>query len=365
MRVIHFIDSLRLGGKERQLVELLKGLRNSGSCLSLLLCMGTETFYLDDVMAIGVPIKYLIRKVRWDPNIYLKLFNIVRDFRPDIIHTNEMMTTFYALPICKILGIKLINGSIRNAFSEGGIRWRLERCLLKFSDYRIANSEAGLASRGFDVSSPHSYVVHNGFDLRRIHTIQDQRSMRGALGIGDESVVGMVAEFSDQKDYGTFIQAAQLVLDTRKDTVFLAVGNGKNYERHKTSVRNEHKGKLIFLGARKDVEQIVNVFTIGVLATYTEGISNSIMEYMTLSKPVIATDGGGTREILLNEETGLLVPPGDPYTLAAKINLLLDDPYRADQMGRSGFRRLTEHFSLSMMTERILHIYQTAMSDRK
>lgn len=363
MRILHYIDSLRLGGKERQSVELLKGLSQRKGVELLLVCMGQEDFYKREIDALRIPSRFLIRRVRWDPCIFLRFFRTVTDFRPDIIHTTCWMTSSYALPVSKLFRIRLINGSIRNAFSTGGIKWKLEKLLVACSDFRVANSEAGLSSRSFSLSSERNVVIHNGFDLSRLQRLNNPKETKSLLGINGKQVVGMVAEFSDYKDYKSYMLAAQKVLSMRNDVIFVAVGHGKNLKSCKQMVAG-HNDRLLFLGARKDVEQIVSTFDVGVLSTFTEGISNSIMEYMALGKPVVATNGGGTEEIVLEGVTGFLVAQTNPKDLAAKIEYFLDNPEVAKKMGEAGKKRIEEAFSLDLMVENTLRLYKMALSKR-
>src|SRR5262249_41091338 len=138
-----------------------------------------------------------------------------------------------------------------------------------------------------------------------------------------------------------------------------AVGDGEALEASRKIAADV--GAIKFLGKRKNVEEIVETFDIGVLSTFTEGISNSIMEYMALRKPVVATDGGGTRELVVDGETGFLVPPGNPDALAAKIEYLLDHPDIAKGMGEAGEVRLRREFSITRMVERTAKLYELAM----
>lgn len=360
MRVLHFIESLRLGGKERQVVELLKGLSKFTNIESFLVCMEEEDFYLPEIKQIAVPMKFLIRKTRWDPLIFLKLLGLVKEFKPDIIHTNSLMNSFYAFPICKCLRIKLINGSIRNALNQGGIRWKLEKFFLRCADFRIANSKAGLKSRGFSINSGNNFVIYNGFDFSRLIAVPDTNKTKNSLGIKGQKVVGMVAEFSHYKDYETFIEAAKMILHKRNDVIFLAIGDGDNLDTCKKMV-DERRDGIRFLGSRKDVEAIVSVFDIGVLSTYTEGISNSIMEYMVLGKPVIVTDGGGSNEIVSDGKSGFLIPPKNPQLMAEKIQFLINNQSIAKKMGEAGRILLKRNFTLEKMVKNTIQLYELAL----
>jgi len=357
MKVLHYTDSLRLGGKERQLVELLKGLKQRNIEL-LLVCMDQGEFYEPDVKALSIPLKYLFRTVRWDPLIFYRFYRMVRAFEPDVIHTNSMMSSAYALPIAKLLGVPLINGSIRNCFQSSALRWKVERALLSWSDFRIANSMAGLRSRGFSPDSEKDFVIHNGLDLSRVEGLANGSA--ASSGKNGKPQVGMIAEFRPDKDFKTFLLAARQLLSSRHNVTFVTVGDGETLEPMKELVADAGD-QVQFLGRRKDVERIANSFSIGVLASFTEGISNSIMEYMLLAKPVVATDCAGSQELVLEGETGFLVPPQDPAALADRIAYLLDNPDEARKMGQAGKKHIERHFSLRTMVDKTVDIYRYAV----
>jgi glycosyltransferase involved in cell wall biosynthesis len=358
MRVLYYTDSLRLGGKERQLVELLKGLRRR-SIEVLLVCMDRGEFYEPDVQAIGVPLRYLFRKMRWDPFVALGLYRMVVEFKPHIIHTNSMMSSAYALPVAKFFGVPLINGSIRNCFRYSSLRWKVERAVLSLSDFRIANSVAGLESRGFSPDCEKNFVVHNGFDLSRAEAADNSTATR-QKDTRDCAHVGMVAEFRADKDFRTFLLAARRVLSKRDDVVFVTVGDGETLAEMRAMVA-DLGDKVRFLGRRKDIEHITSTFSVGVLASFTEGISNSIMEYMAMAKPVVVTDCPGSRELVKDGDTGYLVAPQDAVALAEKIEHLLNHPEQAREMGRAGRRLIEQEFSLSGMVDSTIQVYELAL----
>ena len=361
LRVLICIEALGIGGKERQAVELIKGLASKSDIECLVICLETDEFYLHELTNIQVSIEFIPRRWRWDLRIFLKLYKIIKSYQPDVIHTNGLMSSFYALPLARLMNVPLVNGSVRNAFSKAGFRWRLERFLLNMSDYRLANSHAGLRSRGFSERDSKNVVIYNGFDFSRLEGRPGNggRSMRGR----DTKTVGMVAEFNPFKDYSTFIQAARKISERRKGVVFVMIGDGETLE----ASRREASGAeaIKFLGKKKNIEEIVATFDIGVLCTFVEGFSNSVMEYMALKKPVVATDGGGTRELVVDGETGLLVPPANPDAVAAKIEYLLDNPTIAKRLGEAGEARLRREFSITKMIEETIQLYKRATANSK
>jgi glycosyltransferase involved in cell wall biosynthesis len=361
LRVLICIEALGVGGKERQAVELIKGLARRSNIECLVVCLENDDFYLHELSGMGIAVEFVARRRRWDATLFQKLSRIIARFQPTVIHTNGLMSSFYILPAARLRGIPLINGSIRNAFASGGFRWTLERMLLKASDYRVANSYAGLRSRGFSGSDRKNVVIYNGFDFSRLGRVVGNGDGSGSVReTGMVKTVGMVAEFNRFKDYATLIRTAREMIGRRRDVVFVLVGDGQTLEDNQAAAAGIEA--IRFLGKQKNVEAIVETFDIGVLCTFVEGFSNSITEYMAVGRPVVATDGGGTRELVVDGETGFLVPPADSGALAARIECLLDNPTLARQMGEAGRARVRREFSITRMIEETVGLYHMALA---
>ena len=351
MRVLLCVDSLGVGGKERQAVELARGLAQASAVTCRMTCFDDATFYRADLP--HIPVDVLPRTSRWDLTLFRSLRRIIDEFQPDLIHTNGLVSSCYALPLARRLAIPVINGSIRNAFTERDIRWKIERYLLVLSDYRVSNSRSGLDSRCLDSSDPRNVVIYNGYDGDRIpKTAADPQPLTPS---SSSKKIGMVAEFNPYKDYETFVESARILCRMRNDVEFLAVGGGPNLRKYQAASVDVER--LHFLGERKDVASVIRTFDIGVLCSFSEGISNSVMEYMALGKPVVATDRGGMRELVLHGETGLLVKPNCPEDVVAAMLYLLDHPDDAARMGAAGQRRLHSNFSIGRMVDDVVALY--------
>jgi len=345
------------------MVELLKALSLKEEVTCELAVMSHDIHYRD-VKRLNIRMHYLIRNSAKDPRVFLKLYSLCKKIRPDILHSWNSMTSVYAIAVTKALGIKFINGMIRDApselklFSEAWIRSKLT---FPFSDIIVSNSRAGIES--YRATMARSFCIHNGFDFDRIDDLEDGDIVRKKFGIDSGKVVGMVGTFWKNKDYGTYIKAAQMVLQQRADVTFLAVGDGENLNRCKSMVLPQFRSRIKFLGRQEDVESIINIFDIGVLATYTEGISNSIMEYMALSQPVVATQGGGTRELVIDGVTGFLVQQGNYSDMGKRILELLQDEELATAMGQAGRERIRTEFSLERMADAYVGLYRRTLQD--
>jgi len=257
------------------------------------------------------------------------------------------------------LRIKLINAMIADAPARLNRKQRVRSFLsFPFSDIIQSNSYAGLEA--YNVPERKRNVVHNGFDFGRMETLKEKDAMREELRIETRYVAGMVAGFKFQKNYESLVRAAGKLLQQRDDITLICVGDGPDLERIKESARGIER--IIFTGKRADVESIINIFDIGILLTdldrHGEGISNSIMEYMASGKAVIATDGGGTKELVADGETGYLIPQKSPELLAERINRLLNDDGLREEMGVRGRERIQNEFSIGKMVNGHTRLYE-------
>ncbi|MFT6320620.1 MAG: glycosyltransferase involved in cell wall biosynthesis [Granulosicoccus sp.] len=362
MKILMLIDSLVKGGRERRLIKLLKFFSASPDIEVGLVIFSKKVEY-EEIYDLDVKLHFLERKPAKDPRVFSRFYKICKSERPDIIHSWGTMPSVYAIPAVKLLGIKFLNANIADAPLKMSIwdeRYFRAHLTFPFSDMIVGNSNAGLKSYGAPLRKSQS--VYNGFDFKRVANLEDKDKVRRQFNILPGKVVGMVGGFFDRKDFDTFVEAACLYLRESQDTTFMAIGDGPNLARCEAKVPDEFKDRILFPSMVHGVESLANVFDIGVLCTNTkvhgEGIFNSILEYMVLEKPVVATKGGGTDEIVVNSETGYLIEPFDPKLLVSKITRLLDDPAMAEEFGRNGKKRVYAKFSLPRMEQDYLKIYR-------
>lgn len=361
MKILTVTDSFHTGGKERRLIELLKGLSKNDIDCELVILSRVVTY--PELYNLNIKIYYVDRKVKKDPTIFGKLYKIIKESKPDLVQSWSSMMSIYAVPVVKLLRIPFVNAIIANAphhvkpFSQPWLRTKLT---FPFSDAVVANSYAGI--RSFHAPPDRSFVIHNGFDFNRANKIVPPEQIKQELGITTSKVVGMVGKFQPRKDYHTYLTAAMQVVSERSDVTFLAIGDGDLLAECQQLVAGKDKGRILFTGRREDVESIVNVLDIGVLNTnhrvHGEGISNALIEYMVMGKPVIATKGGGTAELVVDKEVGYIVPPGNIEVLVQKLRTLLNDAELAVRLGENGRQRVYKNFNLDRMTREYIQMYE-------
>jgi glycosyltransferase involved in cell wall biosynthesis len=360
MKILFFSDGFRKGGKERRLLELLKVIEREKIDYRVVSIHPEIEYEISD--EIKSKIIRLVKKRKKDINPFIEFYKICKNYNPDIIHTWSSMVTFYCIPTKILLRKRLINSQITDApprFNKWSIFGLTCRINFFFSDLILSNSYAGL--KAYNASCKKSKVIHNGIDLARFNILETKEDIKRKLCISTKYCITMVASFSDNKDYETYIQVAYELQKMRNDIIFFAVGDGKNFQ----SCNNYAFGLGIenfhFLGKRNDVEKILKASDVGVLISnvdlHGEGISNAILEYMAMCLPVIANDAGGTREIINNGVNGYLINEESPIEIANLINDIIDDPEKRIRMGKAGEKKIYDSFTIENMGKEFGKIY--------
>jgi glycosyltransferase involved in cell wall biosynthesis len=365
MRILHLTERLGPGGKERQIVELLRGLFAHRDIKSFVAVTEEDEvrFEIDREHA---QVIQLVRRGKRDLRLFKSLYELVSDLKIDIIHSWGSMCSVYAAPVAKLCGAAFVNGFVRDApphITRWNKNYLMGKLTIPFSDIVVANSRAGLAA--YQIPERKGLCIYNGFNPERVFNLTDEAELRGILGITTPQIVGMVANFTPRKDYAAFVEMACRICHLRDDVTFVAVGAGETLSQVRDSVPPEYSPRIKFLGRRKDVESIANLFTVGVLVSNSgEGFSNAITECMALGKPIVATKDGGNPELVLEGQTGFLVPCHDVGVLTDRVLKLLNNRGLANEFGMKGRRRIETSFSLDAMTNAYLSLYRRVANRR-
>ena len=348
MKLIYLIESFNGGGKERRLLELIDSLNKSDLIKFKILVLNKLNKYsYVKVKDFSKNIHFLKHK---NPFLVVKeIHEHIKEFKPDLIHSWAYNTSIFSIFSKLRLKIPLIDSSISTATDINSIfhkQYFINKLIFFFSDLIISNSNAGLKS--YDPPKHKSLFIHNGFNFKRLDNLCHVITIRDKFDISTTNIIGMFATFSKKKDYHTYIKAALLVLKEFDDISFLCVGKGDSTNYQKL-IPSKFSSKIIFLNNQIDVESLMNICNFTVLSTYTEGISNSIMESMALKKPVIATSGGGTNEIIIDDVNGYLIPKNSPFILSKKIIFLLNNPRIVYKFGLNSYGHINANFSISQM----------------
>lgn len=240
----------------------------------------------------------------------------------------------------------------------------VERALAPLTDLWICVSHAEretLLAAGV-ADSRRVHVIWNGIGVERFASVSLQpQEARATLGVpADSFVVTTICRLFRPRDFPTLLSAFQQVRDQLPHAHLLIVGDGPLRSQVGDAVAALHQESAVhLLGMRRDVPQILRATDVLVLASQGwEGLPLTVLEAMASSLPVVASDVGGTREAILDGETGLLFPPGDARALAQCILSLAADPHLAQQMGQRGLVRVREHFTVQRMASETTTLYE-------
>jgi glycosyltransferase involved in cell wall biosynthesis len=207
-------------------------------------------------------------------------------------------------------------------------------------------------------------TVYNGLDLKRLQTLQTDRQeilrdLRLPLTPGMRFVTIVANLRSEVKNHRMFLRAAQRIRGHTEKVAFVLAGEGEL-----TGALGELAGQLgiqedvFFIGGCTKIAELLAVSEVCVLSSSSEGFSNSILEYMSAGKPVVATMVGGAAEAVIDGDTGFLVASNDDQAMAERILELLQDSEKAKRFGERGRRIVEEKFSLAAQLGKTLELYE-------
>ena len=204
-------------------------------------------------------------------------------------------------------------------------------------------------------------IIRNAVDVRRFQKASGGALRRSLGGDPARPIVLTLARLDAQKGLFDLLEAAARVPEAN----FVLAGDGKERKRLEATARMlAIDGRVLFLGHREDVPELLAACDLFVLPSLYEGLPLSVLEAMAAGKPVIATAIGGTEEAVSNGETGLLVPPHDPPALAATIRSVLSDPPLGRRLGLAGRERAIREFSAEKMVREVTELYERVLSRR-
>lgn len=353
------IDTARTwrGGQNQVLVTVL-GLRAMGHRTLLVAHSAGE---LRQRAQEGLDLVPLAPKTEMDLSAAWRLSRVIKQVRPDIVHAHDphgvamaalalSMSTERAKP--PLVAARRVDFHLRGSALS---RWKYRQV-----DCFICASEAIrrlLVSDG--VPEGRTVTVHEGIDPGRIAAAPPAKLHEDLWLPHHAPIVGNVAALVPHKGQRHLIEAAALVVRHVPDARFVIAGEGELRPSLERQIREHRLEKHVLLaGFRPDVLSLHKAFDVFVMSSVTEGLGTSLLDAMACSKPIVATEVGGIPEVVVDGETGFLVPPRDHEAMAAAIVRLLRDADLRGRMGAAGLARVRERFSADRMVQETLRVYR-------
>jgi glycosyltransferase involved in cell wall biosynthesis len=374
MKILMVIDALGKGGKERRMLELIKGLKADGNNFDIYLVSLTDTVEYNYVYDLPIRFEIIKRKTKKDLSVVFKLNKIINNFQPDIIHSWSTMSSVFLSASNLFARKPMINAVLADSYPALGLsdkHYFRVKLTTPFSKVFVSNSFAAISS--YKTPKGKSICIYNGIDFSRFENLKPATQIEKEI-LGDQKlaqkVIAMVSTFDHRKDFETLVRAAIRMCEKRNDIVFLLIGSGPSLQKVKAQVPKKLLGtRIIFTGKQDYIESILQIVDVGVLMTnadrHAEGVSNSIIEYMASGKPVIASRGGGTDEVIQDGFNGLLVEPKNETDLVSKLESLLNHPAKLKEMGSNAYSWVRQNFDLTDKTKEYVELYEGLLRTAK
>lgn len=368
IRVLHFIETLKIGGAEIRLVSDVRGLDTAR--FEHLLCYMYPVNELSREIQPDVKVKCLEMRGIYDfGRAYKGMKRIFDDFMPDIIHTHTFAPDIYGRLMGRLFSRACIVTTLhsmdyRKYISEDVIRYSYKRKAIdaltcSLTDVFIAVSEhiKNMAIKNLRVKKVE--VIYN-------YPKDNMNSRRGggavlrrSLGLGDSFVIFSCGNLRPQKGHRFLISAMAEIIKRVPKAKLLIAGDGPFLPDLKEDIRRFNLGGTItLLGRRNDVPDLLSAADVFVFPSLEEGQGLALIEAMTAGLPCVASDIGPIREIIPNAETGILTKPGDAHAIADAILKLYSDRNMANVIAVAGRDYAVKTFNAVSSTEKLSRLYE-------
>jgi sugar transferase (PEP-CTERM/EpsH1 system associated) len=383
--IAHIIHRLDVGGMENGLVNLINQMPPQ-TYRHAILCMTDYTAFSERLRRDDVELYALHKREGKDLGVHARLWRLLRQLRPDIVHTRNLATLETQLT-ATAAGVRArVHGEhgwdVGDADGTNPRNRRLRRLVRPLVNQYIGLSRHQMGYLAEQIGVPHARLnqIYNGVDTGRFHPPASGDARRALLPLNFASsnaippapvpsqplIIGAVMRMQAVKAplelARAFVHLRDLLPETFARLRLLLVGDGPLREAAAAILAEAGVAEQAWLpGARDDVPELMRAMDLFVVPSLAEGICNTILEAMATGLPVIATEVGGNPDLVQPGVTGSLVPAADPEALAAALADYVSDPERCQREGQAARARAERDFSLAAMVQGYLHVYDKAL----
>lgn len=351
MKVLHIISSLEIGGAQRLLSDLLPIQKQQGMDVGLLVNVNVENDFAVRIQEAGIKIISLE-----EPNLHsfsniFRIRKIIKGY--DVIHVHLFPSVYWVALASIGLNLKLVytEHSTSNRRRQRKALRPIEKFVYRQYDkiISISRQTQDALQQWLQSADGRFVVIDNGIDTKRFSSVQRTVIPKSLI---------MVSRFVEAKDQETLIRAMRYV---DKEAILYFVGDGEKLEHCKCVAMNAGVGdRVVFLGSRSDVAELIAGSYIGIQSSVWEGFGLTAVELMSAGKPVIASNVDGLRQVV--EGAGVLFNKGDAEGLAQAITQLLEDCQHYTNVANACKRRAMR-YDISVMAGEYKSVYSTLLRD--
>jgi sugar transferase (PEP-CTERM/EpsH1 system associated) len=371
IKILHVLDSLGIGGMERVVIDVVNGL--DPAVFAQTVCCISRRGEAAHLLPKGAPCIDLDKGAKADHLMPLKIARVIREERPQIIHTQSWSGIDTAIAMLFESGPRLVHSEhgrnlpyihFEPLKRKVARRWLYHRADALFAISREVR-DFYCRETGFPVDRMR--VIPNGIDPLRIDESggANGHGIRRELGIFDDDfVIGTVSRLDQTKDTMTLARAFIRLyrLEPELKLKLLVVGDGEKKAEIQNYVKEQRlSDRVIFTGLRQDVPRLLGAMNLFALSSLSEGLPITVLEAMCASLPVVATNVGALPELVEEGVTGFLVEPKNAVALAERFSRFYQVRDLARSFGMAGRRKVESEFRLEQMLERYADLYLSVL----
>ncbi|MFH0785007.1 MAG: glycosyltransferase [Pseudomonadota bacterium] len=365
-RVMHVVPTLHTcGGAEQLVYRMVRSMLDEQ--LSPVVCcihsLGDLGFQLQKE---GVKVYCRQQRSALDIGLILWMSRIIRDEDIQIVHAHMYAAFVCSVPAAFIAGNTKMVYTVHGRLFPEERMWKRRIINPLWSlgvDHFISISEKTKEAMAYYDFHPEQKirVIHNGIQTPTNVNGYEIQKIRETLELGEKSsILGTAARLEDIKNIPMMLRAVKRALDVVPELYLLIAGDGSKLQDLKNKAEQSGISRhIIFLGLRTDLDKIYPLFDVFLLSSFTEGISVSLLEAMSYGIPAVVTDVGGNSEVVIEGETGYLVPSDDDALMAERIVQLLTNNDLAIRFSINTHNRVRKHFSFEGMMKEYMDIYKS------
>ncbi len=362
---------MRIGGTETVVSQIIRRI-DKNRFRPIIACLYETGELGETLLKEGHDVRSNLIRGRFDLFAPVRLYKLMRDEKVDVLFIiNQPITQVWGT-LCAVLA--RTPARITAIRSTGKINRIKRRLLFNALTFPWITKITALSRMHKEylvekerINPAQIEIVPNGVNLERFRPGSDTSALRRDLGIApDAPVAGIVAMLRPEKGHTVFVRAAAEVVKRIPQARFLIIGDGS--ERPGLEALAQELGaekNILFLGSRSDIPTWLDMMDVAVLSSHpvVETVSNSVLEYMAMAKPVVSTRVGSLPEMLDDGRTGFLIPPGDWKAMADKITFLFENRARAKEMGQAGRAKVEKEYSVEQMIRMTESLFERLLSN--
>lgn len=365
MNILNVTTMVGLRGGDLQMYTVYKLLRDTKGINQFILCPENADLAAMCKQDNAACITY--KKNRFKVfNTISAIISICKKEKIDVLHIHDSTALTYALVALKFLpsSIKLILSRKRNNRIKDKVLNRY-----KYTHSRIVKiiSVSKAVEAIFDnliTDKSRLLTIYDAIDVAKYASKTNQNLLHKELNLdADTKIAGNIAGLTKQKDIFTFVDTAKKILEAKPQELkikFVVIGTGVEKEGLEMHVKELGlENDVFFLGFRSNADELIPEFDVFLMTSITEGLPLTIYEAFASRIPVVSTDAGGIREVLIHEQTGLMTPIRDPEALSQNVLRILKDDTLKDTIVKNAYKTVSDNHDLKTMKENYLNFYNS------